>query len=520
VQVRHVAKEAKDAKAVQVALPQVFLSPIRPDIVHFVHTNMAKNRRQPYAVSEMAGMQHSAESWGTGRAVARIPRVSGGGNSRSGQGAFGNMCRKGRMFAPTQTWRKWHRKINTNQKRYAVCSALAASALPSLVLARGHRVDQVPEIPLVVDDSVQAVHKTKEAIAALKAVGAYDDVVKAKESRKLRCGVGKSRNRRHVQRRGPLVVYSEDKGLTQAFRNLPGVELARVDALNLLQLAPGGHLGRFIVWTKSAFEKLGSIFGSQNRESSQKKGFKLPRNIMLNSDITRIINSDEVQSKVRPAVKEQHRFTQKKNPLKNFGVMVRLNPYAMSLRRAELLSLERQQKAKTAKLQAAREKKQVPVDRSELKQKAADRTHDPQQKVNYKRILIDDFKAPKLKLVIQKTRPPQAPPAPKAASEKKKHKRHKRTKEQKREEKKKKDEAEKKRIAELLAKIPVGKKAKAPKVKKAGGGGKAKGKEKGKEAAKGEKGKEAAKGGAKGEAAKGEAAKAGAAKKEAPKKKG
>lgn len=40
-------------------------------------------------------------------------------------------------------WRRWHRKVNINQKRYAVCSALAASALPSLVLARGHRIEQV-----------------------------------------------------------------------------------------------------------------------------------------------------------------------------------------------------------------------------------------------------------------------------------------------------------------------------------------------------------------------------------------
>lgn len=31
-----------------------------------VHTGMAKNKRQPYAVSEKAGHQTSAESWGTG----------------------------------------------------------------------------------------------------------------------------------------------------------------------------------------------------------------------------------------------------------------------------------------------------------------------------------------------------------------------------------------------------------------------------------------------------------------------
>jgi len=97
-------------------LPNVFRAPIRPDIVQQVHTGMAKNKRQPYAVSEKAGHQTSAESWGTGRAVARIPRVSGGGTHRAGQAAFGNMCRSGRMFAPTKVWRKWHQKINVNQK--------------------------------------------------------------------------------------------------------------------------------------------------------------------------------------------------------------------------------------------------------------------------------------------------------------------------------------------------------------------------------------------------------------------
>ena len=52
----------------------------------------------------------------SGRAVARIPRVSGGGTHRAGQAAFGNMCRSGRMFAPTKVWRKWHQKINLGQK--------------------------------------------------------------------------------------------------------------------------------------------------------------------------------------------------------------------------------------------------------------------------------------------------------------------------------------------------------------------------------------------------------------------
>merc|ERR1712098_292287 len=122
------------AAGTTVCLPAVFKAPVRPDIVNTIHNEVAKNKRQPYCVSEPAGHQTSAESWGTGRAVARIPRVRGGGTHRSGQAAFGNMCRGGRMFAPTKQWRRWHRHVNVTQKRHALASALAASALPPLVM--------------------------------------------------------------------------------------------------------------------------------------------------------------------------------------------------------------------------------------------------------------------------------------------------------------------------------------------------------------------------------------------------
>jgi large subunit ribosomal protein L4e len=358
-------------------MPAVLLAPIRPDIVNFVHTQMAKNSRQAYGVDHRAGMGHSAVSWGTGRAVSRIPRVAGGGTSRAGQGAFGNMCRKGRMYAPNRVWRKWHRRINTNQKRFAVASALAASALPSLVMARGHKISNVPEVPLVIDTAVESLHKTKDAIKALTAVGAFDDVEKARDSKKLRAGKGKMRNRRYVQRRGPLVVYSEDNGITQAFRNLPGVELACVDRLNLLQLAPGGHLGRFIVWTAAAFDKLGSVFGSTGRVSDQKKGYTLPFAMMANADLTRIINSDEVQSKVRPARPQPKRAQrQKKNPIKNLGVKIKLNPYAAVLRRSEIASQQARAAGKTQKIEAARK----------ASSKKALKVHAKNQVANYRRM--------------------------------------------------------------------------------------------------------------------------------------
>jgi len=383
-----IVQSATDGKAAKdsLVMPAVFLAPIRPDIVHSVHTSMAKNRRQAYAVkvgwraNMTAGHGHSAHSWGTGRAVSRIPRVSGGGTSRAGQAAFGNMCRSGRMFAPTKTWRKWHFKINTNQKRYAVASALAASALPALVMARGHRIAEVSEVPCVVSDDIQSIQKTKDAVALLQKIGAYADVEKASDSKKLRRGKGKMRSRRHVMRRGPLVVFAEDSGITQAFRNLPGVELANVNRLNLLQLAPGGHLGRFIIWSASAFKALNAIWGSTTRESTSKVGYTLPQTIMSNTDVTRLINSDEVQSKVKPANKVLKRALRKKNPLKNLGAKVKLNPYALALRRAELIAQEKRAAARAAVVEAARKK--LPASLTSASAKAAKKAHKAQKKIN------------------------------------------------------------------------------------------------------------------------------------------
>ena len=51
-----VYNEKGEATSNAITLPAVFRVPIRPDIVTFVHSEMRKNSRQPYAVSEKAGM--------------------------------------------------------------------------------------------------------------------------------------------------------------------------------------------------------------------------------------------------------------------------------------------------------------------------------------------------------------------------------------------------------------------------------------------------------------------------------
>jgi large subunit ribosomal protein L4e len=223
-------------------------------------------------------------------------------------------------------------------------------------MARGHRIDQIAEVPLVVSDSVQDVSKTKDAVRIMKAIRAYADVEKSKDSRKIRAGKGKMRNRRYVQKKGPLIIYNEDHGLTRAFRNLPGVEMLHVDRLNLLQLAPGGHLGRFCIWTKSAFSKLDALYGTWRKKSTEKKNYNLPRPKMIQTDLSRLINSDEIQKVVRPVKPNAARRSQKKNPLKNLNVMLRLNPYMKTFRRHAILQAMRNTALK-GKLKEAKQEK-------------------------------------------------------------------------------------------------------------------------------------------------------------------
>jgi large subunit ribosomal protein L4e len=218
----------------------------------------------------------------------------------------------------------------------------------------------IPEVPLVISSKAfegGAITKTSAALSLLETIGAGPDLSRVRASRKLRAGKGKMRGRRHRQRRGPLIVYNPETDgteLIKAFRNIPGVETCSVYALNLLQLAPGGHLGRFIIWTSSAFAALDKIYGSTTEPSALKKNFLLPSNLVSNADLTRLINSSEVQAVVRPAkggARTKRAAVQKKNPLKNKQVMIRLNPYAVAFHNDKLGSL----KAKEGKPERAGE---------------------------------------------------------------------------------------------------------------------------------------------------------------------
>jgi large subunit ribosomal protein L4e len=246
------------------------------------------------------------------------------------------------MFAPTKVWRRWHRRINLNQKRYAVCAALAASAVPSLVSARGHRIDRVPEIPLVVSKrSTDVLEKTKLAMKLLKKLAVHHDLMKVKRTKKIRPGKGKMRNRRYKKRKGVLVIYNRRSKLIRAMRNIPGVEFCSVTKLNLLQLAPGGHVGRFVLWVSDAFARLDSIFGTYQKLGKEKFGYRIPRPLLSLPDVGRLIHSEEIQSSLRPKKRALKYPRHKKNPLTNKAFMLKLNPYSIVTRRQGVLRSRR-----------------------------------------------------------------------------------------------------------------------------------------------------------------------------------
>merc|ERR1711945_57171 len=202
-----------------------------------------------------------------------------------------------------------------------------------------------------------------EAVVFLRRNKAWDDVAKVYATRRMRAGKGKLRNRRHVQKLGPLVIYDQDQGVTKAFRNIPGVDVIQVDNLNLLKLAPGGHVGRFCIWTESAFKKLDDIYGTWRKNSTEKKNWNLPQPKMAVTDLSKLLKSEEIRKVLRAPNRKIHRAVLKMNPLKNVKAMLQLNPYeAVSKRNAYLISTSRAAaKAAAADKKAGKKAKPDPL---------------------------------------------------------------------------------------------------------------------------------------------------------------
>ena len=273
----------------EVELPAVFSEEFRPDLIKKAVLSLQSRRFQPKGASKLAGKDTSAESWGPGYGVSRVPRIKTGRRAARVPQAVG-----GRRAHPPKAEKEILKKINKKERWKALRSAIAATADPSLVKARGHKFSDDVSLPIVVENALVTLSKTADVEAFLKAVGIWEDVLRAKR-KKVRAGRGKMRGRRYRRKKSVLFVISgdempaaegkegkeereEERGeegrsgrsersergvgllpLERSARNLSGVDVCRVAALNVELLAPGTHPGRLTVWTEDAISKLGSL---------------------------------------------------------------------------------------------------------------------------------------------------------------------------------------------------------------------------------------------------------------------
>lgn len=252
----------------EVELPKVFSEPIREDLILRAVMSTQSRNRQPYGTDPLAGKRTAAHFHGgrpgrtgahrwamVGREIARVPRLHGKTvpwlNFRA---RFVPQAVKGREAFPPLVEKVWEQKLNEKERKKAIRSAIAATAVKELVAKRGHKIEKL-QVPIVVDDKLQNISKTKDLVEFLKKVGLENELGRIGE-KKIRAGKGKSRGRKYKKKTGPLFVIIEDKGIGKAVKNLTGCHVCRVENLSAEYLAPGAAAGRLTIFSVSSIDKL------------------------------------------------------------------------------------------------------------------------------------------------------------------------------------------------------------------------------------------------------------------------
>ncbi|MCK5773383.1 MAG: 50S ribosomal protein L4 [Thermoplasmata archaeon] len=243
----------KDGKVKgKVDLPDVFNTPFRPDIIRRAVVAAQANRRQRYGPNPNSGMRHATSTWGKGRGVARVQRLTQGRHAAESPNNVG-----GRRAHPPRPEHSFEKKINVKERQLAKASALGASSVEEMVRGRGHRFDEKISLPVIVVDDIEAMEKSKEILEFLDSLGLGEDIKRAHDGIHIRAGRGKMRGRRYRKPRSLLLVASQGSPVLKGARNLPGVNTTSPECLNTEHLAPGGDPGRLLVMTRKALDQIG-----------------------------------------------------------------------------------------------------------------------------------------------------------------------------------------------------------------------------------------------------------------------
>ncbi|MFH7882687.1 MAG: 50S ribosomal protein L4, partial [Candidatus Aenigmatarchaeota archaeon] len=193
-------KDLNGEEIERIKLPKIFEEPVREDLILRAFLATMSKKRHPYGSDVMAGKRTSAHYHGLrryrwtmmNREMARLPRIHGKGIPLQmiWQARFVPSARGGRKAHPPKTEKIWEQKINKRERKKAIRSAIAATAIKEFVIKRGHKVEEIKELPIVVDDKIEDVKKTKELVEFLKKIGLEKELERVKK-KKVRAGKGK-----------------------------------------------------------------------------------------------------------------------------------------------------------------------------------------------------------------------------------------------------------------------------------------------------------------------------------------
>jgi len=243
-------------------IAKTFSQKVRPDLIKRAVLAEQSRERQAYGADPLAGKRTSAHYHGRrgirhsmmNREMARMKRIHGSGFLHM-RARFVPQAVKGRKAHPPTADRNWELKINKKEKMKALFSAVSATVDRELLAKRGHRIENVKHIPLVIDDKFSQLAKAKDVTELFSALGLGEEMERVSE-KKIRAGRGTTRGRKYVRKKGPVIIINEDKGVMKAAGNLPGFDVVGVKELCVEVLAPGTVPGRFSIWTKSALNEM------------------------------------------------------------------------------------------------------------------------------------------------------------------------------------------------------------------------------------------------------------------------
>ncbi|MFH0970954.1 MAG: 50S ribosomal protein L4, partial [Candidatus Micrarchaeota archaeon] len=212
----------------QMELPPQFNTEFREDLIKREFLSERSYLHQPKGAFPLAGLMNTAEYYGrrhswrqtinTGR--SRLPR------EKIPKGRSGRVLRvphatKGRRAHPPKPQKRIIERINLKEKMLAIRCAIAATINAEMVKHRGHIIDGA-SIPIIVEDSFEAIKKSKEARGILAKLGLGRDLDRAAERRRMRSGRARLRKGGYITPKTVLIVVGEDLGIWKAARNLPG----------------------------------------------------------------------------------------------------------------------------------------------------------------------------------------------------------------------------------------------------------------------------------------------------------